>query len=25
MQFSELENQKIGTKTRDFWDKIRKM
>ena len=23
MEFVELENQKIGTKTRDFWDKIR--
>jgi len=25
MEFSELERQKIGTKTKDFWDKIRKM
>ena len=23
MEFSELEKQKIGTKTKDFWDKIR--
>jgi hypothetical protein len=23
MEFSELEKQKIGANTRDFWDKIR--
>ncbi|MBC8457722.1 MAG: molecular chaperone DnaJ [Deltaproteobacteria bacterium] len=25
MEFSELEKQKIGAKTRDFWDKIRRV
>jgi len=24
MEFRELEEQKIGAKTRDFWDKIRR-